>query len=314
MDYLEIVGGIILLIISGRLLVKGGVEIAARFKISNLVVGMTVVAFGTSAPELIVSISAAFKGSPEIALGNVIGSNISNMALVLAITGLIIPIPVQRDTVRYDWKIMMVSFILLALFMSNDTISRLEGIILFTLLIVYIWWEIYHSKKVNKQAAEDFPEPTMSVWLAVLYIALASAGLAFGADWLVDGAVSVARKLNVSERIISITIVAIGTSLPELTASLVAAFKGKTDISVGNIIGSNVFNIFSIVGLTAIIHPMHFNHAPFMVDLIAMALIGILLYLFIYPFRSIYITRDESAWLLVAYLAYIAFILNFKMA
>ncbi len=313
MEYVQLIGGIIVLVISGRLLVKGGVELAKYLKISSLVIGMTVVAFGTSAPELLVSISAALKGSPEIALGNVLGSNIANIALVLAITALILPIEVQRDTVRYDWPIMMFSFIVLIVMMLGDQITRLEGFMLVTFLIIYIWWEIRHSRAKMAESGEKTEDPQMSIPVSILLIAIASVGLAKGADWLVNGAVTIAHKLGVSERVISITIVAIGTSLPELTASVIAAIKKEPDISVGNIIGSNIFNIFSIVGITAIVHPMHFNHVPFLFDLGALFVIGILLWFFIFPFKTRYITRGEGAVMLAFYIAYVVMLYTLKM-
>ncbi len=314
MDYIELIGGLALLIISGRYLVDSAAKLAERLGMSNLMIGMTVVAFGTSAPELLVSISAAFRGSPEISLGNVLGSNIANIGLVLAITALIIPIPVQRNTVRYDWPIMMLSFILLSLFMLGDQITRMEGFILFALLIAYLWWQIKTARKQanDNSSSTQQGKKQMSVPLALLIITLASIGLAKGADWLVLGASSIAHKLHISERVISITIVAVGTSLPELTASVIAALKKQTDISVGNIIGSNIFNIFSIIGLTAMIHPLHFYHVPFLFDIGAMLFIGLLLWTTIYPFKSNYITRSEGLMLLVTYIAYITLILTVK--
>ncbi len=311
MVYLELIGGIIVLLISGRLLVSGGVELAKKLKISSLVIGMTVVAFGTSAPELLVSISAALKGSPEISLGNVIGSNIANIGLVLALTALIFPIPVQKDTVKFDWPIMLAATILLFALILKNVITRFEGFILFALLIAYITWEIHHSRKQMKKLPE--PEPAkMSTWLALLLIIISSVGLAKGADWLVNSAIIIAKKLHISQRIISITVIAIGTSLPELTASLIAAFKKVPDISVGNIIGSNIFNILSIIGLTAIIHPLHFSHKPFLFDLSSLMIISILLGFFIFPFKHYKITRIEGLFLLLAYLSYMVALFYIK--
>lgn len=305
MDYVLLLGGIVVLLISGKLLVMGGVELASYLKISKLVIGMTVVAFGTSAPELLVSISAALKGSPEIALGNVLGSNIANIGLVLAITALIVPIDVQKDSIRFDWPIMMFSFILLAVFMFGNRITRIEGLILVLLLVAYIWWEIRHSRQQMADNQDEIPEPKMSVWLALVLIIIASVGLAKGADWLVDGAVGIAKKLGISPRVISITIVAIGTSLPELTASVMAAIKKQLDISVGNIIGSNIFNIFSIVGFTALIKPMSFDHRPFIMDLSALIIIGLMLGGFMIFFGKRKIKRTEALIMLIFYVAYI---------
>ncbi len=314
MEYLELIGGLALLIISGKYLVDAAVGLAKRVGMSSLIIGMTVVALGTSAPELLVSISAALKGSPEISLGNVLGSNIANIGLVLAVSALIIPIPVQRNTVRYDWPIMMLSFILLSVFMYGDTITRIEGFVLFILLIAYLWWQIHTARKQARENSNnsDNDGKQMSILLALVLIIITSIGLAKGADWLVMGASTIAHKLHVSERVISITIVAIGTSLPELTASVIAALKKQTDISVGNIIGSNIFNILSIIGLTAIIHPLHFNHVPFLMDIGAMLIIGILLWTTIYPFKSKYITRSEGLMLLASYIAYITLIILVK--
>ncbi len=305
MDYVLLLGGIVVLLISGKLLVMGGVELASYLKISKLVIGMTVVAFGTSAPELLVSISAALKGSPEIALGNVLGSNIANIGLVLAITALIVPIDVQKDSIRFDWPIMMFSFILLAVFMFGNRITRIEGLVLVLLLVAYIWWEIRHSRQQMADNQDEIPEPKMSVWLALVLIIIASVGLAKGADWLVDGAVGIAKKLGISPRVISITIVAIGTSLPELTASVMAAIKKQLDISVGNIIGSNIFNIFSIVGFTALIKPMSFDHRPFIMDLSALIIIGLMLGGFMIFFGKRKIKRTEALIMLIFYVAYI---------
>ncbi len=305
MDYILLIGGIIVLLVSGKLLVMGGVELASYLKISKLVIGMTVVAFGTSAPELLVSISAALKGSPEIALGNVLGSNIANIGLVLAITGLLMPIDVQKDSVRYDWPIMMFSFILLFFFMLGDQITRLEGLILVMFLVAYIWWEIHHSRQQMADKQDEIPEPKMSIWLALVLIIIASIGLAKGADWLVEGAVRIANKLGISQRVISITVVAIGTSLPELTASVMAAIKKQLDISVGNIIGSNIFNIFSIVGFTALIKPMSFDHRPFIMDLAALMVIGLMLGAFMFFFGVRKIKRTESLVMLIFYVAYV---------
>ncbi len=313
MEYIELLGGLALLIISGKYLVDAAVALAKRLGMSSLLVGMTVVAFGTSAPELLVSLSAALKGIPEISLGNVLGSNIANIGLVLAISAIIVPIPVQKNTVRYDWPIMMLSFILLSIFMLGNEISRLEGFILFALLIAYLWWQIHIARRQAKGNDDsEQGKKHMSLSVALILIIVTSIGLAKGADWLVMGASTIAHKLHVSERVISITIVAIGTSLPELTASVIAALRRQTDISVGNIVGSNIFNIFSIIGLTAMIHPLHFNHVPFLMDIGSMLFIGILLWLAIYPFKSNKITRGEGFMLLASYFAYIVLILLVK--
>ncbi len=303
----KITGGILLLLFGGKYLVKGGVELTKYFNISKLVVGMTVVALGTSAPELLVSVQAALKGSSEISLGNVIGSNISNIALVLATTLIILPMTVKKQTIKLDWPIMIFSFILLIIFMLDDKLTAMEGVIFIVLLIGYIWWEIRYSMKQNNKAdqPEEEQKKEFSIPIAILIIAVSSVGLAFGANLLVDGASTLARLMHVSERVISISIVAIGTSLPELTASLIAASRKETDISVGNIIGSNIFNIFAILGVTAVVKPIEFDHVPFMTDLIWMTGIGVLLFLSFLPYKKRFIHRYKGVVMLLLYIVYI---------
>ncbi|MBN2892726.1 MAG: calcium/sodium antiporter [Bacteroidales bacterium] len=304
---IKLLGGIVLLLLGGKYLVKGGVEITKYFNISKLVVGMTVVALGTSAPELLVSLQAAIKGSPEIALGNVIGSNIANIALVLAATIIILPMTVKKQTIVIDWPIMAFAFILLIVFMLDDKLSFVEGSIFVVLLIAYVWGEIKYSLNQNKNGNGDEKveeKKLFSIPVAILVIVVASVGLAYGANFLVDGASELARLINISERVISISIVAIGTSLPELTASIIAATKKETDISVGNIIGSNIFNIFAILGATAMVHPIEFDHKPFMIDLIWMSGIGIAIFLAFLPMKKKFINRSKGVILLVGYLVY----------
>ncbi len=309
--FLKIIGGILLLLLGGKYLVKGSVELTKYFSISKLVVGMTVVAFGTSAPELLVSLQAAIKGSPEIALGNVVGSNIANIALVLAASIIILPIFVKKQTIKIDWPIMMVASIMLFVFMFDDKLTRIEGVIFFGSLIAYIWWEIRYSFKQSKAGKGDEKSDEKKIYsipVAILVIAVSAIGLAKGADFLVQGASQLASELGVSERIISITIVAVGTSLPELTASIIAALKKETDISVGNIIGSNIFNIFAILGLTALIHPIQIDaqeHFNFMQDQLWMIGIGVLLFFAFLPLKKKYMNRYKGVIFLGVYITYI---------
>ncbi len=302
----ELTGGLILLLLSGKYLVKGAVDITNHFNISKLVVGMTVVALGTSAPELLVSVQAALKGSPEISLGNVIGSNIANIALVLAISIIILPITVKKETIKFDWPIMFVAFMMLYAFMLDDKLSFVEGLIFILALVFYIWWEIRFSLQQAKKNNEPKQEKkkSLSIPVAILLIALSSIGLAYGADFMVEGASELARMMHISERVISISIVALGTSLPELTASVIAALKKESDISVGNIIGSNIFNIFAILGTTAIVHPISFDHTVFSVDLLWMAIIGIILFISFLPYKKRFINRYKGVILLLTYVAY----------
>jgi len=311
MDYLIFFLGLILLVFSGKYLVQGGVSIARHLKIPTLVIGVTVIAFGTSAPELLVSIQAALSGSPEIAFGNVVGSNISNVALVLAFTAILIPIPVHRNALRTDWPVMMVASVLLYLFTLNNVLSSYEGLILFALLIAYLYYSVNKSKKkaLNEQANED-ENAQYTLVVSIVIIVISSVGLAFGADFLVDSAVNIATDWGVSKRVISITIVAFGTSVPELTASIIAALKKQTDISIGNIIGSNILNIMAVLGVTSMIQDIHIDHIAFAFDMIWMMFVAILLFLFIYPFKTVYLNRVEGVLLLISYIMYISLVLT----
>ncbi|MGD1844069.1 MAG: calcium/sodium antiporter [Salibacteraceae bacterium] len=255
MDYFLLIAGLAVLVLSGEVLVKGAVGIALRLRISTLVVGMTVVSFGTSAPELLVSLQASLSGNPAIAIGNVVGSNIANLALVLGLTALVLPLPVERDSLRIDWPVMMSATILLILFIFNGTVNRIEGGLLFGLLILFTVWLIRRSRKNAKSSDENEAEPP-SLWHLFRdlgLVVLGCVGLVFGADWLLEGAVNIAESYGVSKHVIGVTIVAFGTSVPELVTSLVAAFRKQSDISIGNLVGSNLFNIMAILGITAMV-------------------------------------------------------------
>jgi len=304
---IKLILGFALLLLGGKYLVKGAVEITKYFKVSKLVVGLTVVAFGTSAPELLVSVQAALKGIPVISLGNVIGSNIANIALVLAASIIILPITVKKQTIKFDWPIMFFSFALLWVFMLDDVFSFIEGFILFATLIAYIWFEIKYSNNQHKNGKTEQQvdkKKIFSIPVAIIVIIIASVALAYGADLLVDSASKLATIIGISDKVISISVVAIGTSLPELTASIIAAMKKESDISVGNIIGSNIFNILSILGITAMLKPIHFDHTIFTSDLIWMCGIGILLFLSFIPFKKAYINRYKGVILIIVYIIY----------
>jgi cation:H+ antiporter len=271
MTYLLLILGLATLIVGGEFLVKGAVGIAKKFHISTLVIGMTVISFGTSAPELIVSIKAALSGTPEIAIGNVVGSNIANIALVLGLTVIIFPIVVDRNSKVLDWPMMMLSSLLFfgaALLFSGVSgyrIERWEGMIMFAILISFIVYIITNSRKKTKLAALevkddnqlDTDDTTIAFGKSMLYIAIGLVGLFFGAEWLLDSAVQLATDFGMSKSVIGITIVAFGTSVPELVTSCVAAFKKETDISIGNLIGSNLFNIMAVIGITSMIKPIN---------------------------------------------------------
>lgn len=263
MEFVLIVAGLILLIFGGDYLVKGASGIALRMDIPPMLVGMTVVALGTSSPELVVSLNAALDGKPDITIGNVVGSNIANVALILGVTTLIFPIAVQRRALKVDWTVMMGASILFFLLALDGGISRLEGGIFVLLLALFIGISFYlaRQKKVEMAELQDVPkaEGKRKWWVLFLFVALGTAGLIFGARWFLDGAEAIARNLGVSDRIIAITLVAFGTSVPELAASAIAAFKKEEDISLGNILGSNLFNLFAIIGITSLVSPVDVN-------------------------------------------------------
>ncbi|MUP44248.1 calcium/sodium antiporter [Gramella sp. BOM4] len=251
--------GFVLLVVGGEFLVRSSVALSLKLSISRMVIGLTVVSFATSAPELLVSLQAAIDGFSDISLGNVIGSNIANIGLVLGLTALISPLMVDRDFYRINWPVMMVFSIVLYFFLvSNKMLSRIEGGALLIGLVVYLFILIKRSRRKDKVIAEEVDESLrevtgfkMTIWLLIGIFALWG-----GSELLVKGAVDLATQLGISERVVSVTVIAIGTSVPELAASLIAAIKKEKAISLGNLIGSNIFNIASVLGLTALIKPI----------------------------------------------------------
>jgi cation:H+ antiporter len=255
--------GFVVLVGGGELLVRGASQLALAMKISPLVVGLTVVAFGTSAPELAVSLQAAFQNQADIAVGNVVGSNIVNILFILGLSAAVAPLLVTRQLIRVDTPFMVFASVLVWVLGLDGRISRIEGLIMFSMLVSYLVWLIRQSRKEQKAVQAEFPEvfvPARAESLRRLGInvALIIVGLvllALGARWLVDGSVSIARTLGVSELIIGLTIVAVGTSLPECATSVLASLRGERDIAVGNVVGSNLFNIFCVLGLSSVFSP-----------------------------------------------------------
>ena len=297
--------GLVTLIFGGDLLVRG----ALRFRISPLVVGVTIVAFGTSAPELLISIQAALTGSPDITMGNVIGSNICNLALVLGVTSMIAPIPVNRDSIRIDWPMTMGSSLLLYFVVREGFVDDYEGVFFLVILVLYVVFIIRRSRKNNigvENLGIDVVEKPSSSKKGILkdlgLIALGGVGLYFGSDWFVNSAKDLAMYLGVSERIVGITVVALGTSLPELVTSIVAAFKKETDLALGNLMGSNIFNILSILGITSLIEEIQVSSVILNSDMIWMLAITLILF----PFMAFNkkVDRYEGLILLAIYLYY----------
>lgn len=275
MEYLQLIGGLALLIFSGNYLVESASDIARKFKLSSLVIGLTIVSFGTSAPELLVSTSASLQGHPEIALGNVFGSNIVNVGFIMGLTSLLLPFTVSRDSIKIDVKVMLAFSLAALLFASDGHFSRIEGILLFATLVIYTIWLILKSKKTANDSAIEAPKRNILINSLILVASLA--GLAFGSDFMVEGASTIAKNFGISEKVISVTVVAIGTSLPELTASLISVFKKEVGMTIGNVIGSNTFNIGAVLGISSSISPIEFDFSAFCSDIVWTLAFGVLL-------------------------------------
>ena len=281
------------------------VAIARIFRIPTMIIGLTVVAFGTSAPELLVSLQAAIRGFPEIAMGNVVGSNISNLLLVLAITAIIYPIFVPEKSVKNDWPMMMLVSILLFVFVLDGRLSRLEGGVFLMLLVAYITYSVIQTRRTIKHNQEPAVKASMRWWVAAGIFIVSCGGLAIGADLLVRSTAIIAGELGISQRVISITMVAVGTSIPELVTSVLAAMQKESGISLGNIIGSNIMNIISVLGITSLITPIRVEHQIARFDIPAMLISSVLLLLFMIPAARSRITRWEGIFMVFLYLLYI---------
>ncbi|MCC9607120.1 calcium/sodium antiporter [Blastopirellula sp. JC732] len=262
--------GLVGLVVGGELLVRGAAKLAALAGISPLVVGLTVVAFGTSAPELAVSLSASLKGNTDIGIGNVVGSNIFNVLAILGMSAVVAPLVVSSQLVRIDVPLMVALSFLVLLMGLDGEISQLDGGILFGILVVYLGWLIYQSRREQKAVQDEFAEEfgtqeKLTLAGLAIQLALIAAGLValtFSSQWLVDGASTIAKQFGMSELLIGLTIVAAGTSLPEAAASVMASIRGERDIAVGNIVGSNIFNICCVLGLSALAPPSGIPVSP----------------------------------------------------
>jgi cation:H+ antiporter len=305
LDTIYIIVGLILLVLGGDWLLKSSVSISLKLNISKIVIGLTVVSFATSAPELIVSIKAALSGFPDIALGNVVGSNIANIGLVLAIVMLINPMKVDTTFLKTDWPAMLISSLLLYVVLLKDAmVSRTEGLIFLFLIGIFVFYIIKKQRTVSEIEISD--EDNISGFKIVYLLIFGGLALWGGSELLVKGAVNVATLLGVSDRIIAVTVVSVGTSIPELAASIIAAVKKESSISIGNIIGSNIFNILSVLGITAMIMPIKVVDARLIsFDMIWMlAFAFILLPMVLLPKKG-YLERGSGVVLLIAYLGFV---------
>ena len=306
MSFFLILIGFILLILGGNWLLKSAVSISLGLKIPKIIIGMTVVSFATSAPELIVSINSAVNGYPDLALGNVIGSNIANLALVLGITLLIAEMDVQKSFFTTNWPVMMVASILLFLFLHNDyLISDLEGLIFVLFLIFFL---VYLFRFQNYDIIDDLPEDVdlLPASKTFIFFLLGSVGLWGGSEMLITGATDLAITLGVGERLIGVTVVSVGTSIPELAASIIAVLKKEKAISLGNLIGSNIFNILAVVGITSLITPIPANdHVIYTNDIYWMLLVSMVLPILILLPKKMELKRKSGIVLVLFYLVFL---------
>lgn len=308
MGWVELIAGLAILVGGGEFLVKSTVRLALYLKISPMVIGLTIVSFGTSFPELVVSVGAVLGGHPDISIGNVVGSNIANLALVLGLTAIVFPMSISRTSMRFDWPIMLIATLLMIAFSVGLLINRWEGLFFVGALALYNWWVIRKSRKQTKAELaeveqEDADQGKSGLTKALLILVGSIAALIFGADLLVDGAVTVARSFGVEERVIAVTIIAFGTSAPELATSIISVYRKEEGIGIGNLIGSNIFNVLGILGLTAVVKPVDINPAMLEFDYWWCLGIPLLLYPVMLVRRKV--TRLEGSLLMVAYISYI---------
>ena len=301
MDYIAIFFGLLILVKGGDWLLKAAVALSINLSIPKIVIGMTVVSFATSAPELIVSVKSALMGHPDLAMGNVIGSNIANLALVLGIVILIEPIIVTKNFFRTDWPIMFLSTMIFYFFIKNNNLTINEGFILFTLLIAVLIFLLFFQKNNIVDDSSLVSEVSNKKVILLLFFG-GGIALWLGSEMLIKGSVSLAQGIGISERIISISIISIGTSIPELSASLVAIFKKEKAISLGNLIGSNIFNILAVMGITAMIQPIvFFDQNLIESDFLWMIFISVLILPLAFIPKRMKLGRFEGAILLCCY-------------
>ena len=319
MNVVWLVVGLILILVGANALTDGASAIARRMGISDLVVGLTVVAFGTSAPELAISVISASSGNAPLAIGNVVGSNIFNILVIIGITAMVRPIVIEKSVMSLEIPMVILSSIVMLILGNSglldgsgiNQVSRLSGIFLLIFFILFMRYTFASAKQPGVSADSESKESTaaMPVWRSVLYVVVGLAALVWGGDKFVDGASGIASGLGVSDAVIGLTIVAAGTSLPELATSIVAAVKGKPGLAIGNVIGSNIFNVLMVLGLAGVITPLPFGSIGNL-DLLTLVGASVLFYIFGWFFKTRTITRAEGAVLTAAYIGYVAVLLS----
>lgn len=321
MDIFLLILGLALILGGANFLTDGSAALAHRFRVPEFIVGLTIVAMGTSTPELVVSVLSAAAGNSDVAIGNIVGSNIFNVFLILGVCALIAPLPLTGGNIRRDLPFLTAVSVLLLLLTSDrllglgevDAIGRIDGIVMLLLYIALIRYTIRAERCTAAQATQttqtEKPQRSRSLWLIVVMIAGGLAGLIFGGELFLDSATAIARALGVSESVIAITLVAGGTSLPELASSVVSLLKGKSEMALGNVIGSNIANILLILGLSATIHPLTLGGIT-RIDLLTVLLSSVLLFVTAFTFRRKAVDRWEGAIFLVIYALYIGYLVR----
>lgn len=316
-DSLLLIGGLALILLGANGLTDGAASVAKRFRISDLVIGLTIVAFGTSAPELVISVLSSIQGSAEMAIGNVVGSNIFNVLMIIGCTALVLPMQVGQGTMSKEIPLVILSSLVLAAFANDrlidgeaqNVISRIDGLVLLGFFLIFMRYTFAIVRSGGDEAAEGQQVKLLPVWKSLLYIVGGLAGLIFGGQFFVEGASGIARLLGVSESVIGLTLVAGGTSLPELATSVTAALKKNSGIAIGNVIGSNLFNVFFVLGCSATVSPLPLGNIG-NVDMAVLIGASLLFWLVGWFFKKRTITRLEGGLLVVCYVAYTAFLIS----
>lgn len=317
MDILLLIVGLGLILAGANFLTDGSAALAQRFRVPEFIIGLTVVAVGTSTPELVVSVLSAIGGQSDVAIGNVVGSNIFNVFVILGVCALIRPVPLTAGNIRRDIPFgVLVSLLLLALAQDSllckgaaDRIGRLDGVAMLALYILLMWYTIRKTKRPEATAPTEGSKAPMAAWLTAVMIVGGLAGLVFGGEMFLRSATSIARSLGVSESVIAITLVAGGTSLPELASSLVSLFKGKAEMALGNVIGSNIANILLILGVSATIHPLSMGGITVW-DLLMVLLSSVVVFLAAFTFKRKAIDRWEGVLFVTIYAVYIWYLIR----
>jgi cation:H+ antiporter len=317
--YLLFVIGFALLIKGADWLVDGASALAKRFNISDLVIGLTIVSFGTSAPELFVNVYSSYVGNTGITIGNILGSNIANILLILGVSSLIFPLAVQKNTTWKEIPFSLLAAIMVGIMAADfyldgipvSAITRSEGLVLLSFFIIFMYYIFETSKSEQQENSKNTSDETNNhnqpIYKSILFILLGLTGLSLGGKWIVDGAVSIATTLGVSQSLIGLTIIAVGTSLPELATSAIAAYKKNADIAVGNVVGSNIFNVFWILGVSSIINNIPFDQKNF-IDIGITIFASLLLFLFMFIGKKHILQRWQGILFLLLYITYIVFL------